>query len=125
MNAQELITKSSLHDWVDEETRHIGVIASWENLCSAYEAMRFTDELTDAERLEEYKWIVHMMNVFLTKIRTQLLTCQDRDAMFEVLKRWMEPVIPAKIPDRKTLAYHKLKQQWILNEVSKLSMMEE
>lgn len=124
MNARESITKSSLHDWVDEETAHIDVIASWENLCSAYEAMRFSDPLSDKDRLEEYKWIVHMMNVFLTKIRTQLMTCQDRDAMLEVMKRWMEPVIPAKIPDRKTLAYHKLKQQWILNEVSKLSMME-
>ena len=64
----------SVHDWVERETTHIDVVASWESLCGTYEALRFTDQLSDAERLDEYKWIVQQMNSFLSKVRTRLLS---------------------------------------------------
>ena len=58
---------TSVRDWVEEETRHIDVVASWESLCDTYEALRFSDPMTDAERLDEFKWVVQQMNVFLSK----------------------------------------------------------
>ena len=39
------VSSTSMRDWVDEETRHIDVVASWESLCDTYDALRFTDQL--------------------------------------------------------------------------------
>ncbi len=125
MNEQVLVTKSSVHDWIDYETRHVDVVASWESMCSAYDSLRFNDELSDMERLEEFKWITHNMNTFLTKVRTKLLSCEDSDAMQEVLQRALHPSGKMELPDRKTLAYHKLKQQWIMTMMSKVKMFDD
>lgn len=119
------IEKSSLNDWVDTETRHIDVVASWESMCSTYDALRFTDPLSDAERLGEFKWIVHHMNSFLTKIRNKLMTCKDSDSMIEVLQASFTPTGKMELNERKTLAYQKLKQQWVMSAIAKLTMMSE
>lgn len=128
MNEQVYLTsidKSSLHDWVDLETRHIDVIASWENLCSTYDALRFSDPLPDVDRLEEYKWITQNMNRFLTKMRNKLLTCINREAMIEVLHRSLNPTGKVELGTRQALAYQKLRQQWIMSAITKLNLMEQ
>ena len=90
---------TSIRDWVDEETRHIDVVASWESLCDTYDTLRFTDPLSDAERLEEFRWIVQQMNSFLTKIRTKLLSCKDMEAMVDMLTASFTPgLISGLIP---------------------------
>lgn len=119
------IEKSSLNDWVDTETRHIDVVASWESMCSTYDALRFTDPLSDAVRLGEFKWIVHHMNAFLTKIRNKLMTCKDGDSMIEVLQASFTPTGKMELSERKALAYQKLKQQWVMSAITKLTMMSE
>lgn len=124
MNEQVSVTKSSIHDWVDYETRHIDLVASWESLCAAYDALRFVDQLADTERLEEFKWIVHRMNIFLSKVRTTLLSCEDANAMREVLSKAMSPSGKVELPDRKTIAYYKLKQQWVKTMLSKVTMFD-
>lgn len=126
MNEQELdIEKSLLNDWIDEETRHIDVVASWENMCAAYDSLRFSDPISDIQRLEEFKWIVHQMNVFLSRTRTKLMTCKNSEAMSEILGNAMNPSGKVELNDRKSLAFQKLRQQWIMTMLSKLSMMTE
>lgn len=128
MNEQAYLTsidKTSIHDWVDLETRHIDVVASWENLCSTYDALRFSDPLSDVERLEEYKWITHNMNKFLTKIKNKLLTCINEEAMIEVLQRSLTPTGKVELGTRQALAYQKLRQQWIMSAITKLNLMEQ
>lgn len=128
MNEQVYLTnidKSSLHDWIDLETRHIDVVASWENLCSTYDALRFTDPLSDVNRLEEYKWITQNMNRFLTKMRNKLLTCINREAMIEVLHQSLNPTGKVELGTRQALAYQKLRQQWIMSTITKLNLMEQ
>lgn len=125
MSEQVLSTSTLLQDWVQSETVHTDIVASWEGLCSNYEAMRFTDPLTDMERLEEFRWIVHNMNSFLSKIRRQLMTCQDEDAMLEVLSKALNPTHPVDLSTRKALAYQKMKQQWLIMTARKLEMMKE
>lgn len=121
MTGQESIT--SIRDWVDEETRHIDVVASWESLYDTYDMLRFTDSLSDAERLEEFKWIVQQMNSFLTKIRTKLLSCKDVETMIEALGTSFTPAGKMELSSRRTLAYQKLKQQWLRTEMMRLSTM--
>ena len=117
------VSSTSMHDWVDEETRHIDVVASWESLCDTYDALRFTDQLSDAERLEEYKWIVQQMNSFLTKIRTKLLSCKDPEAMVELLGTSFTPTGKMELSARKALVYQKLRQQWVRTEIMRLQTM--
>lgn len=119
------VEQSPVNDWIVEETRHIDVVASWENLCSTYDALRFTDPLADEERLGEFKWIIHQMNSFLSKIRSKLLSCKDVEAMVEVLRKSFNPTGKMELSERKMLAYQKLKQQWIMSAMTKLSMMGE
>lgn len=114
---------TSARDWVDEETRHIDVVASWESLCDTYDALRFTDPLSDAERLEEFRWIVQQMNSFLTKTRTRLLSCRDEEAMLEVLGLSFVPSGKVELGSRKALVYQKLRQQWVRSAMARLSTM--
>ncbi len=113
----------SIHDWVDMETRHIDVVASWESLCDTYDSLRFTDPLSDAERLEEYKWIIQQMNSFLTKMRTKLLSCRDMESMMEVLGTSMIPSGKMDLGARRALVYQKLRQQWVMMEMARLGTM--
>lgn len=125
MHEQESITKDSLHDWADLETRSIDVVASWESLCSTYDLLKFSDALTDSERLEEFKWIVHQMNIFLAKMRKKMLGCQDRDAMTMLLMQTLNQSGDVRLDGRRTLVYQKLRQQWIQSAINRLNMMEE
>lgn len=119
----EQVSTTSIREWVDDETRHIDVVASWESLCDTYETLRFTDPLSDAERLDEFKWIVQQMNAFLTKVRSRLLTCKDQDAMMEVLGISMTPTGKVELGTRKALVYQKLKQQWLRTMMMRLQVM--
>ena len=121
MQGQESV--GSLHDWVDAETRHVDVVASWESLCDTYDTLRFADQLSDAERLEEYRWIVQQMNSFLSKIRTKLMTCKDTDAMMDLLNTTYTPASQADLRTRKALVYQKLRQQWVRMAMTSLRMM--
>ena len=121
MQGQESV--GSLHDWVDAETRHVDVVASWESLCDTYDSLRFADQLSDAERLEEYRWIVQQMNSFLSKIRTKLMTCKDTEAMMDLLNVTYTPANQADLKTRKALVYQKLRQQWVKMAMTSLHMM--
>ena len=114
----------SLREWVEEETRHIDVVASWESLNDTYDALRLTDPLSDTERLEEYKWIVQQMNSFLSKIRTKLLSCKDIEAMTEMLAKSINPIGKVELAERKSLVYQKLRQRWMMTKISELSLMQ-
>lgn len=114
----------SVRDWIEEETRHIDVVASWESLCDTYDALRFTDQLSDAERLEEFKWIVQQMNSFLSKTRTKMLSCKDIEAMVTMLSSSITPTGKVELAERKSLVYQKLRQRWMMTKISELSLMQ-
>lgn len=113
----------SIGDWIDGETRHIDIVASWENLCDTYDTLRFTDPLSDAERLEEFKWIIQQMNSFLTKMRTKLLSCKDMESMVEMLGMNLSPSGKMDLGGRRALVYQKLRQQWVMTEIARLQTM--
>lgn len=103
------------HSLVDEQTRALDVVASWETLCGVYRILEFSDPLSDTVRLEEFKWIIKMMNSFLTKQRKKLLTCVDLESMMTVLQDSFTPEGKVNISGRRELAYQKLRQKWITN----------
>lgn len=114
----------SLREWVEDETRHIDVVASWESLNDTYDVLKLTDPLSDTERLEEYKWIVQQMNSFLSKMRTKMLSCKDIEAMIEMLGTSFTPIGKVDLSTRRSLVYQKLRQQWVRTEMVRLQTMQ-
>ena len=118
------IEKDVLHDWVENETRALDVVASWETLCDVYRTLEFNDPLSDAMRMEEFKWIIAEMNKHLKRARTKLLNCTDPETMIEVL-RAMFTSTEAKVSNRMDLTYHKLRQMWVSQMIAQLKAMME
>lgn len=105
--------KDLLHDWVEEETRQLDVVASWESLCDTYRALEFSDPLSDTVKLEEFKWIIREMNKFLTRMRSKLMSCKDLAATMDLLEGSFVPTGKVSIDGRRSLAYQKLRQRWV------------
>ena len=119
-----MVEKDELHDWVENECRALDVVASWETLCDVYRTLEFNDPLSDAMRMEEYKWIIGEMNNHLSRARKKLLNCTDPESMMEVLKK-MFVSTGAKVSNRMDLTYHKLRQMWVSGMIAKLNTMVE
>jgi hypothetical protein len=111
-SSDKAIEKDALHDWVEEETRALDVVASWETLCDVYRTLEFSDPLSDAMRLEEFKWIIAEMNKHLTRARNKLMKCRDPESMIEELNG-MFTSTGATVSNRMDLTYHKMRQIWI------------
>ena len=107
------LSKNHLNDFIEDQTRQLDLVASWETLCDVYRTLEFKDELGDVIRLEEFKWIIKEMNKFLTRMRNKLMSCVDSDAVEEVLKESFTPTGKVTVDSRKSLAYQKLRQIWI------------
>lgn len=113
----------SVDEWIISETEQLDLITNWEEMLSVYDAMRFHDELTDSEKIEEFKWIITQTNKFMTIIRKSLLNCQDLESMIDYLKERIVPKGDINLQDRKALAFQKLRQRWVLNTIQKMEQM--
>ncbi len=122
MDSSKAIEKDELHDWVENETRALDVVASWETLCDVYRTLEFNDPINDAMKLEEFKWIIENMNRHLTSARKKLLSCPDPESMKETLSK-MFISEQAKVSDRRSLTYHKLRQMWVSRMIATLDTM--
>lgn len=122
-DSNEPIAKSQLHDWVESETRALDVVASWESLCDTYRVLEFNDPISDMAKIEEFKWIIGEMNSHLSRARKKLLACSDPESMAQILREMFTPQGKVNISDRRNLAYHKLRQRWILQMLMNLDEM--
>lgn len=118
------IEKDALHDWIENECRALDVVASWETLCDVYRTLEFNDPLSDAIKMEEFKWIIAEMNKHLKRARNKLLTCKDPDSMKETLSR-MFVSTGSTVTNRMDLTYHKLRQMWVSGMIAQLDTMME
>lgn len=119
------IEKDILHNLIDEETRALDVVASWEELCSTYRVLEFSDPLSDTVRLEEFKWIIKEMNKFLTRMRKKLMTCRTFEITKQALNDSFTPTGSVNIDNRRSLAYQKLRQAWIMTMIANLNQKEQ
>ena len=122
MDSSSQIAKSDLHDWVEDETRALDVVASWETLCDVYRTLEFTDPVSDAMKMEEFKWIIAEMNKHLSRARKKLLSCSDPESMMDVLKNMFSST-GTTVTNRMDLTYHKLRQMWVSQMIAKLDTM--
>lgn len=123
MQSLDLFNESVLlQAWADENTRSLDLVASWENLCETYDVLRFIDPISDTVRLEEFKWIIKEMNKFLTRVRKKLMSAKDLDSAKIILMNEFTPNGNVNLENRKSLAYQKLKQRWIMNSLTQVDM---
>lgn len=123
-SSNNAVVKDYLHDWVENECRALDVVASWETLCDVYRSLEFSDPISDATKMEEFKWIIENMNRYLTSARKKLLNCTDPESMMEILSK-MFISEQAKVTDRRSLTYHKLRQVWVSGMISELNAITE
>lgn len=125
MEFSDVPEKSILHDWIENETHALDVVASWETLCETYRILEFVDPISDTVKMEEFKWIIREMNKHLTRARKKLLGCRDFEAARTVLEEMFKPSGDVTISCRSDLAYQKLRQRWITQMLARLDMMED
>lgn len=111
---------SYLNHWIDESTRHIDLVASWERLVGIYNQLSFIDALTDQVRMEEFGDIVKEVNRFLTRMRKSLSTAKDIEAAIELMGESYCVGRNVVVNTRQAIAFQKLKQQWIAQGISEL-----
>lgn len=110
-------TSSILEDWVNDKTRHLDLVAVWDEILWLYDDyFKFRDSLSDVERMKEFKQIVKDTNTYLTKVRGLLLSCSNLYALQEVLLKEMNT--PTINNSRTSIAYLKLKQRWVIGCLS-------
>jgi hypothetical protein len=110
-----------LAEWADKECRHLDLIASWEILLSAYDVLGFGDEITDEQRLTEFKSVVGELNKFLTRMRNGLMRTKDIDDAIAFLTQHANTADMNNVKGRPSVAYNKLKQRWIGQSISILA----
>lgn len=123
LTVMDSFNKDALHDWVEAETQAIDVVASWESLCDTYRVLEFNDQIADATKLEEFKWIIREMNKHLSRARKMLMSCKDQESMMESLQKMFVPTGGMTLINRKDVAYHKLRQMWITRMMARLATM--
>lgn len=109
--------------WVDEECRHLDLVASWNTLVEQYDSCRFTDGITDQQRLMEFKQVIKETNKFLTRMRNALGKVADIDSAIEVLIKQFDSKDTENIVERWQLLYNMLKQSWIRTHIQQLQDM--
>jgi hypothetical protein len=110
-----------LAEWADEECKHLDLIASWEILISVYDFLGFTDNIADEDRLTEFKSVIGEMNKFLTRMRNGLMKTKDIDNAIAFLVDHANTANMNDVKGRASVAYNKLKQRWIGQQVSILT----
>lgn len=125
MPARAWSEKAELDERVRNETRHLDLVASWETLCDIYDALRFHDAVSDAMRLEEFKWIIQETNKFLTRMRNGLAKAKDYRSAVEYLGNQFKSQEAKAINSRQSLAYNKLRQRWAMQLATQFSMRAE
>lgn len=116
-------TNKQFAAWVDEECRHLDLVASWNTLVEQYDSCRFTDRITDQQRLMEFKQVIKETNKFLTRMRNALGKVADIDSAIEVLIKQFDSKDTENIVERWQLLYNMLKQSWIRTHIQQLQDM--
>ena len=113
--------KDLLTFWIEDNCRHLDLIASWDELVYIYEHMKFIDEINDSMRLDEFKSIIVETNRFLTRMKTGLLSCADLSSAIEYLKTQADTKDMGAIKTRPQVAYNRQRQQWVVQAIKVLS----
>lgn len=105
------------------DTEPVDMITSWTTLCDVYNQLAFIDQLTDEERIGEFKRVVKEVNRFLTRARSGMLSARTDTDVIDWLVEELKPKPQANYDHRYQIAFYKLKQEWITQQLRKYTWM--
>lgn len=112
-----------LAEWAERECRHLDLIASWETLLVVYEVLGFRGPEDDLAKLGEFKLVIAELNKFLTRMRNGLAKVNTIEDAAEYLLSHSNTSDMNLVKTRPSIAYNKLKQQWVSQSVAVLLSM--
>lgn len=101
------------------DTEPVDMITSWTVLCDVYKQLAFIDQLTDEERIAEFKKVVKEINRFLTRARSGMLSARTDTDVVDWLIEETKPKPQANYDHRYQIAFYKLKQEWLTQQLRK------
>lgn len=61
----------------------------WLELKNMYEYLGFTDELTDEQRISEFKWITQQLRKYISTKQDKVLSCETIEDMVAVVENYI------------------------------------
>lgn len=114
-----------LHEWAEKRFENVDLVASWPMLNSIYKHLEFLDEITDEQRIHEYKLCTKEANRALTRYRNAVMGCYTIDKAIEYLGSQFKAGRQSDVKDRVDVAYQSLKQQLLRSCIQELATMKE
>jgi len=96
---------------LDDLARSPDIYSFWQIIKSEYETYGFKDELTDAERLTEYNWIMEQLRKSMNMKKAELGKMQNETAkgFYETLVRQIDQKRFETSGDRKDFVFRSLR----------------
>ena len=90
-------------------------IGFWPLLMKKYSELGFTDPITDAQRIEEFNYIIEQTRKYVFREQKPIMAYEhDPVKMLAFVDELIEKA-KEKGSDRKTLVYHALRDDWLLH----------
>lgn len=110
-----------LHEWTEQKCAPVDLISSWTELVSVYKHLEFLDELSDEDRIKEFKHVVRETNRLLTRVRNAVTSAVSIDAAIDYLGSQFSPSRNSDVVSREDVAYQALKQRFLRQSIAELA----
>lgn len=90
---------------------------------NVYESLKFHDNITDSERISEYKYITQQLRKYISGRYDTIAACgSDLNMMLATVERWLADA-PEYGDDRKNLVYNFLRDQWLIETYNNIKWL--
>lgn len=90
---------------------------------NVYESLKFRDNITDSERISEYKYITQQLRKYISGRYDTIAACgSDLNMMLATVERWLADA-PEYGDDRKNLVYNFLRDQWLIETYNNIKWL--
>ena len=98
-------------------------VGMWPAISAKYEFMKFSDPLTDVQRIEEFSYIHEQLCKFISKKKTTFLKYADDPKKMQELVQQTLGSAKEKSLVRKELVYIALRDEWLVSLYTLLDMI--
>jgi len=110
---------------MDEAFKVPSFIVLWPAIHRHYGELGFTDPITDAERIEEYTWIVQQLRKFISTKSGPISEKAEKPVEMLAVLQKIKTAADGKdtaVYDRKHLVFQLMRDDWIATFVTNLSL---
>lgn len=112
-----------LFQWAESKFEPVDLIASWNVLTETYKQLEFLDELTDEERIQEFKLVIKEVNRALTRYRKAVQSCYDIGSAIDYLRSQFKAGRQSDVTSRPDICYQSMKVSLLRTCIQELEYM--